>query len=342
MALPSSPRRAASVAGALAACSLALLAGCSSSERSVTTDAAPTTIDIAENPQGGTFRLLTYNVDGLPVEISTGHPDRNLPLISPLLNDDDLVLTQEDYDWWKPGGLASTVDFVNYHGRLRAETDQEHRTGKHPGPDAVGLDTTARPAPELGDGLGVLSNFPIANTERVPWTNCFGGFDQSDHGAADCLAMKGFLVTTVTLDGENEVDVYDLHGEAGGSAKDQELQADDFEQLAAYIDAHSKGRAVIVAGDTNLHTDRVHPDSAKGADIGIWKRFLDATGLTDSCAATSCPDTGRIDKVAFRSAGGVTLEATSRKVEASRFVDAKGEDLSDHQAVSVRFRWKAA
>ncbi len=331
--------RAAAVAAALGVA----LAACSSESGGGSEGAGKAGSD-APTPAkaGGSFSLLTYNVAGLPAEISKEHPDVNIPLISPKLRPYDLVLTQEDFDWWKPGGLASTVDFVNYHDRLRAKTDHEHRTEQHPGPEAVGLDTSVRPAPELGDGLGVLSSFPLSDTERVPWTNCFGGFDQNDHGAADCLAMKGFLVTRVALDDDHSVDVYDLHGEAGGSAKDQALQADDFEQLAAYIQANSKGRAVIVAGDTNLHTDRVHPDSSDGADIGIWDRFLDAAGLTDTCAATSCADTGRIDKVAFRSADGVSLEARSRTVEAARFVDAQGEDLSDHQAVSVRFAWKPA
>lgn len=285
----------------------------------------------------GTFTLLSYNVAGLPQEVSKESPSTNIPLISPLLDPFDLVLTQEDFDWWAPDGLAAGLDFTNYHDRLRASTTQPHRTERHPGTDAVGLSPDRNPI--IGDGLGVMSRFPLGQTQRVPWVGCFGGIDTKDGGAADCLAMKGFLLTRVTLADGVEVDVYDLHGEAGGTATDQSLQGDDYTQLAAYIVEHSKGRAVIVAGDTNLHTDDVHPDGGGGADTRIWKTFLDATDLTDACEATHCAEPGRIDKVAYRSGGGVELEATDHAFVPDRFKDAAGADLSDHEPLSVTFRW---
>ena len=111
----------------------------------VEADGAPTTIDIADNPEGGSFRLLTYNVAGLPVEIQTTRPDLNLPQISARLNPYDIVLTQEDYDWWVPDGLAAPLDFVNYHGRLRAKATHEHQSPRHPGPEAVGIGDSRPP-----------------------------------------------------------------------------------------------------------------------------------------------------------------------------------------------------
>jgi hypothetical protein len=281
-------------------------------------------------------------VAGLPVEISKEHPDVNIPQISPHLDDYDVVMTQEDFDWWKPGGLADGLDFNQYHERLRADAHHEFQTEQHPGPEAVGIDIEAdRPDMELGDGLGVISNLPISDTVRVPWDSCFGGFDS---GASDCLAMKGFLMTRLELADGVVVDLYDLHGEAGGGDEDQALQVKDFEQLATYITENSKGHAVIVGGDTNLHTDPpgddAHEDSANGEDLEIWNTFLKATGLTDSCAATDCDDSGRIDKIAFRSDDGIELEATSHEFQTDVFVDDAGEDLSDHQALEVVFSWK--
>jgi len=287
----------------------------------------------------GELTLLTYNVAGLPQEISTENPEEHLPLISPLLDDYDIVVTQEDFDWWQPA--LDEFDFANYHERLRAEATHEHRSDRHPGPEAVGLDADDRPDLQVGDGLGILSRFPIADEERVPWDGCFGGFDTSDGGAGDCLAMKGFAAWTVTLDDGVEVDVYDLHAEAGGTPEDQKLQEANFAQLAAHIAERSEGRAVIVAGDTNLHTDGDHPDATGGADTEIWERFLADTGLTDACAALSCPDTDSIDKVAFRSGGGVTLEATSHELPRERFRSPAGEDLSDHPPVVVGIRWSS-
>ena len=323
-------------AGALSACSGS--DGGAASEGSSPSGSSGT----AAADASGSFSLLSYNVAGLPAEISKEHPDVNLPKISPHLDGYDVVMTQEDFDWWKPFGLASKADFVNYHDRLRADAHHAHRTSRHPGAAAVGIDIEQdRPNMELGDGLGVLSELPIADTQRVPWAECFGEFDS---GASDCLAMKGFLFTRLTLADGVVVDLYDLHGEAGGGPQDQALQAKDYEQLAAFITEHSAGHAVIVGGDTNLHTDPpgagAHEDSADGKDLAIWKQFLAANDLTDSCTATGCDDEGRIDKIAYRSNDDVELTATSHEFQTDVFVDEQGEDLSDHQALEVVFAWK--
>jgi endonuclease/exonuclease/phosphatase family metal-dependent hydrolase len=288
---------------------------------------------------GGELSVLSYNVAGLPQEVSTVNPEEHIPLISPMLAEYDIVLTQEDFDWWQ--GVAADLDFVNYHGRLRAEAPHEHATAAHPGPEAVGLDPDSRPL-QIGDGLGVLSRLPFTGEARVPWPGCFGGIDPSDGGAADCLAMKGFAVVTVELADGAEVDVYTLHAEAGGTDEDQRLQADNFAQLADFVAEHSDGRAVILAGDTNLHTDDEHPDGAGGADTAIWEEFLERTGLTDACAATGCADTGAIDKLAYRNGGGVELEATAHDFPRERFTSPEGDDLSDHPPLVVELAWEAS
>lgn len=336
---PAARRGAASLVVAVVLLGAASLAACSADSDGAAGGAPERSTTIAPPGPSGAFSLLTYNVAGLPAEISKEDPKAHIPLISPLLDEYEIVLTQEDFDWW--GDLAGGLDFANYHDRLRAEATHEHRSPRHPGPEAVEL-PAARGQVLIGDGLGVLSRFPIEGNTRVPWTGCFGGFDTSDGGAADCLAMKGFLMTRVALDDGLTLDLYDLHLEAGGTAKDQAIQADDVAQLAAFIEEHSKGRAVIVGGDTNLHTDDVHPDGGRGADTELWRRFLADTGLTDACAATACTDTGRIDKVAYRSGGGLRLEATSHDVPSERFRDAEGDDLSDHEPVVVGFGWSAS
>ena len=332
------------------ATALLFASGCSGDDDSASGDtsaATPSTTtstieegaeEVAEEGASGSFTLLSYNVAGLPAEISSVDPAEHLPLISPLLNDYDIVATQEDFDWWGP--LAANFDFVNYHDRLRADATHEFRTEQHPGPEAVGLDLAARMEPFIGDGLGVLSRLPIANTRRVPWDGCFGSLDTSDGGAADCAAMKGFLMTEVTLPSGDLVHLYDLHGEAGGSPTDQDLQVADYRQLATFIAEHSTDAAVIVAGDTNLHTYSDHEDASDGADTRIWEEFLASTGLTDSCDATSCAERDQIDKVAVRSGATVELRVESHRFVSDRFVDAAGEPLSDHPPLSVRIGWK--
>jgi hypothetical protein len=287
----------------------------------------------------GELTVLSYNVAGLPQEVSTENPEEHIPLISPLLNEYDIVLTQEDFDWWQPA--LDDFDFADYHDRLRADATHEHRSASHPGPEAVGLDEESRPELYVGDGLGILSRFPIADEDRVPWTGCFGGLDTSDGGAGDCLAMKGFAAWTVTLADGVEVQVVDLHAEAGGTAEDQRLQEENFDQLASFLAERAEGRALIVGGDTNLHTDSDHADAAGDADTEIWGRFLERTGLTDACVGLDCAETDAIDKIAYRSGGGVTIEATSHDFPRERFRSPAGDDLSDHPPLVVGFRWTA-
>src|SRR3954464_1761273 len=52
-----------------------------------------------EVAHGGQFRLLTYNVAGLPQVVSPSTPRQNIPLVSPLLNAYDVVLVQEDFSY---------------------------------------------------------------------------------------------------------------------------------------------------------------------------------------------------------------------------------------------------
>lgn len=285
----------------------------------------------------GKFTLLTYNVAGLPQEISGENPSTNIPLISPKLEAYDVVLTQEDFDWWIPA--LDTLDFVNYQTRLRAQTTFPWMSERHPGPDAVGIDGTdpERPMPLVGDGLGTLSRFPFGEVDRVPWEHCFGGADTSDGGAADCLAMKGFTATTMTLAEGIEVDVYNLHGEAGRTAPDSRMLAENYALLADYINANSVGRPVIVAGDTNLHTAPGHVmEPVHGP---IWSRFVADVGLIDVCIVLTCPKPGSIDKVGWRNGGGITLAAEAYAEPTDVFVDAQGRALSDHPPVAVTFAW---
>lgn len=314
---------------------LAVLVGCTNPPGRGGTTPPTTLVPLPDPP--GEFTVLSYNVAGLPQEVSKVSPSTNIPLISPLLDDYDVVLTQEDFDWWQP--ILELLDFRNYHDRLRAQADHPYRSGQHPGPLAVGLDLAPPRMLFVGDGLGMLSRFPFSELDRVPWHGCWGGI-LDDGGAGDCLAMKGFSRTTMTLADGRLVDVYNLHAEAGGTPQDQALQAADFDQLAEYIRANSAGRAIILGGDTNLHTTPSHPDATGDADTLIWLSFLERTGLIDTCAELGCPDTGSIDKIAYRDGAGVDLTPLDRSVPRARFQGPDG-DLSDHAPLVVRFGWSA-
>jgi hypothetical protein len=293
----------------------------------------PTTVDPLPGPPAE-FTTLSYNVAGLPQEISKANPQAHIPLISPLLNEYDVVLTQEDFDWWTP--LAGLLDFRNYHARLRADATHPYRTDVHPGPQAVGISPQARPL-LVGDGIGIMSRFPLTGEDHHAWSACNG---DAFFGAADCLAMKGARVVTMTLGDGRPVDVYSLHAEAGSGARDQELQALDFAELAAFVNARGPDRAVILGGDTNLHIVDGYPEDNTGQiDRVIWEGFLAATGLTDVCVELTCDDPGSIDKFAYRSSAAVELTPLTLDFPVDRFSTTGGEELSDHPPLVVRWSW---
>lgn len=309
---------------------VAVLAACTSTPAGSGTGSTSTSGDMTTGAeeQSGEFLALTYNVAGLPDILSDSEPAINTPFISPLLNDYDLVLVQED--WLTPDPNPS--DLVVYHDLLAAEARHPYQSVPMPVP--FGTDPE-RPQAVLSDGLNRFSWTEFGPMTHVRWEGCFGGFDTSDGGAADCLALKGFAVARHVLAPGIEVDIYDVHGEAGSTDKDQALSAAGFQQLATFINEYSAGRAVILGGDTNLHTDPGDPDEA------VWDDFQAAADMLDVCAVVDCgADSTSIDKFAFRSSEHLTIEPLSHRFEREKFVRSSDKaPLSDHDALAVRFRW---
>ncbi len=255
----------------------------------------------ASAARSGRFRLLTYNVAGLPQIVSKSRPAQNSPLVSGLLNLYDMALVQEDF---------------SYHSMLSSRALHEYRSEPM-------LATRAL----VSDGLSHFSRFAFAGLSRVRWRRCSGYVS----AASDCLADKGFSHTRVALAPELFVDVYNLHADAGGTLPDVDVRQHNFEQLAEYVQAHSKDNAVIVAGDTNLRM--VNP-----RDVLTLTRFLDATQLRDVCRSLRCAEE-RVDRVLIRSSAALELSALGWWKD-SHFVDATGAPLSDHPAIGVELSFR--
>jgi endonuclease/exonuclease/phosphatase family metal-dependent hydrolase len=254
--------------------------------------------------RSGELTLLTYNVAGLPYGLSQSDPDKNTPLISPLLNHFELALMQEDFAYTQK--LASKAN--------------------HPYKSTPG-------APQgtiLNDGLTLFSDYPFNNLVRHKWSQCNGVFDHAN----DCLAAKGFCVAELELAPGVRVDLYNLHMDAGGALGDYNARAAQVAQLLAELDTRSKGHPVIIGGDTNLQERQ----DRNVDDIGLLDTLLKQAQLSDACRALSCGDE-RIDRVLYRGSASVTLEALSWAVD-PRFVDQDGNDLSDHKAVAVKISWR--
>lgn len=249
----------------------------------------------------GGFTLLTYNVAGLPQGVSPSNPEKNIPLMSPILNKYDIVLVQED--------------FV-YHNELKSKAQHLFQTESNNGPGQF----------NFGDGLNRFSIFPFTSFRREQWSAC------SNDDGNDCLAKKGFSVGRTQVASGVEIDIYNLHLDSGGSQEDLAARDSQVEQVLAAINSRSSGRAVIVAGDINLNVE------SRPGDVQLFQRLLESAGLTDACQALSC-DTELVDRILFRSSASLNLKATSWKID-NEFVDEQGVKLSDHNAVGVTFTWE--
>ena len=258
-----------------------------------------TALAASASAASGRVKVLTYNVAGLPDGVMTAHPSRNMPRIGELFSGYDLVFVQEDFAYASELRQRMSMPY----------TSEPFVRGKR-------LD--------FGDGLSQFAKLPFASYQRTPWRACHGIVDSY----FDCLTPKGFTFARQTLAPGVEVHVYNLHMDAGGSAEDAAARDAQLEQLAESIEQFSRGAAVIVAGDTNV--------PARQRDV--LSRFLSRTGLVDACETVRCSEPRRIDRVLYRSARDVRLEAKRWSLD-RRFVDAERHPLSDHLAVAVELEW---
>jgi hypothetical protein len=214
-----------------------------------------------------------------------------------MLNGFELVVVQEDFA---------------YHEELAADAEHPHQS------DPLEGDF------DLGDGLNRFSESPFDDFYREAWEECSGWIGDAN----DCLTAKGFSVGLHTLANGAEVDVYNLHMDAGGSQGDLDARAAQTEQLLDMIASRSTGRAIIVAGDTNM----------KEADEDTLQSLLEGAGLEDACRYLECGADYHIDRIMFRGSDALALDVLSWELDPA-FVDGDGEDLSDHEALVVSFEW---
>ena len=249
-----------------------------------------------------TLRALTYNIHGLPPEITNDDTAARIAAIAPLLNAYDLVGLQEDFDDDDHAVLSDASE----HSQKRRFADIL--------PDRV-----------YGSGLAVFSDFEESTFHHEHYETCHGILES----ASDCLASKGFQVIRLVLGEGLEVDVYNSHLEAGGGEEDNASREAQVLQILARMEAFSEARAMLLLADTNLHAEDEQ-------DAPLLDLFYEA-GLEDACTAVDCAEPNRIDRVLFRSGGDLILEVTDWRVDPD-FSDAEGIPLSDHDPISVSLR----
>lgn len=249
--------------------------------------------------------MLTYNVHGLPPGVTGDDTEARMRAISPKLNAYDVAALQENFFF--SDLLMEAVDRPWIHHFHEVLPQRLTHSG-----------LTLTSVPRLVDARG------------ESWETCHGLLD----GASDCLGSKGYQWARLALheSPDAELDVYNLHAEAGGGDEDDAARSAQVDQLLAAIEQQSAGRAIVVVGDTNMH-----PDEPQDAEL--LRRLREEAGLTDACDAASCGEPDHIDRFLSRSADNLTLRAV-HWARATEFEDAEGQPLSDHPALLTQFAWE--
>jgi hypothetical protein len=281
----------------------------------------------------GTFAVMTYNVRGLPPLVIENREDE-ISKIGPRL---------EDYHTPEPSyaGISSVVGlqevfYEPYYNSLVNAVDYQVETSK----------TDGGPA-NIGDGLVILSDFALQNVTHVDWNACHGTLGED---GSDCDTDKGYTYSRIVLQGDQTIDLYTLHADAGQDDGSREARRDNITQLSNAIEALSPAsNAVIVLGDTNSLYTRVGNDNlqsllSENNLTDVWVQLEHESivpeagpAIDDECdtdpAGGGCE---LVDKILYRDGANLVLAPQSYNVLDELFSDGDG-DLSDHKPVTVTF-----
>ena len=275
----------------------------------------------AEEAESGTLKMLAYNVSGIPVvgdfqgTTFTTTNDR-AARIGRLLNETeaDFIGTEEDFN----GHKYLAAEMTNYPYR-------SYTSG--------GL--------AQGQGLNVFSPHPLYNVTRVKWDVEYGTLS----GSMDALSNKGFLYCLAELLPGVFVHVINVHMDAGYELFSVLARADNFRQLAAFINENcSDGRALIVQGDFNFKFRRQLRDDLVGNLIeptglkDVWAEVYNG-GITDAAdpAFDWLIEGDDLDRILYRSGDDLTLTPVSKTVP--ELTGENGERYTDHNPMLTEFSY---
>lgn len=279
------------------------------------------------NNQSDTISTLVYNVDGFPKCIGGSKNSKFKDLLEKLEKENfDIVLMQEMF-------TAKKHSFLRDESRLSKQT-YPYRS-KHWRGNIV----------TYGHGLLRLSDFPfdMDNTNDNDYSLATHEYElYDDCGGVDCLTEKGFTVAVHEINTDFKIHVYNTHMDAGSQEADIDAKADQFDQLADFINAYSSGATIILGGDFNA---KWYGKSTAGEYQTIWENFLAATGLRLACqdlisgnddSITQCANQYKedTDQLLYRD----TDSKYQLNLDSYAILDFDG--LSDHEPNLGVFSWK--
>ena len=267
-------------------------------------------MDSAVIPTQGTLNILTYNIHGLPSEITGDDTPVRLAQIGSRLEDFDLIGLQEDWIVENHDLYIATTPFSSQ------DYFDEHLSDEK----------------LYGSGLTLLSNFKYNSIQHFHYSQCFG----YTSNASDCFASKGLQLVEISLDGdstsEQTLHMYNTHLEAGSGIEDQEIRQEQIAQIIDTINTQSVHHPVILMGDFNL-------SFADEADALLLNHLMNATNLRQSCLELNCDEPDHIDQIFLRDGSNIALSIQEWHNQSSNFLDAQSIDLSDHPPISIQLIW---
>ncbi len=271
--------------------------------------------------------VLSYNVHGVSRFLAKDNPRDRSPTIGWLASRYDLVLLQEDFEYYDL--IAGQMP-----GRATFRGNGMGRDPRRVAAKAVLFPAAfllPRFSPPYGAGLTTLvdaAKLEASDVERQPYTACSGWVRRQ----GNCWAAKGFLRVRIRLPNGAAVEVYNTHLAAGSGERSQAVRRQQLDELAAGIERLSGESAVIAAGDFNCAFGRP-------GDGDMLMSFRERVGLDDSGAGPELPVWRERDYVLYRGGPGVAL-TIDEAGEADEFISDR-RALSDHPALFVRFRARA-
>lgn len=271
------------------------------------------------------FRLLSYNVKGLPSLINPYKKGR-FPIIAKILADrrkngsaPDVVLIQESFI--KPSAAINKLSGYPYASK---------------GPDAAGVEPNGRKFSKLlNGGIYILSEYPFKKTARF-------NFPSNSCGSFDCFSNKGGQYVSIRLPGV-PFDLQILNTHSQSAEKFEEVRFNQFAWLNYFmrsnVNYEDPYRAVIFGGDFNAKGHRK-----------TYSYFRDLAEMTSAAEVCLSPKlnceimTGTKPEWLLADSNDQVFYASGKKVrirpleiERNFTEKYKGKFLSDHLGYEVLF-----
>lgn len=288
----------------------------------------------AASPPTRTIRVLTYNVQLLPLDWLNKRPDHvyRAGELGKRLAEYDLVGLSEVF---QPQRRADVID------ALRAAWQPEFHLATAP--------DTARTPWGLDGGLVLVGKLPITESHWLAYGN---GSSVAEHGLeADGFANKGVLhvrLARKAFAGDDaELDLFLTHLESRESAR----RDDQYAMLGEFIGRHAApDRPIMLLGDLNTDGGRKSMDNPSsqyhrlmGKLKAVRPQWIDVGATIDPDAWGTMPadETDRAHRIDYifvaNPDSGSGLKVREARVE--RFADSRVKFLSDHAAVAATLEW---